>query len=290
MKPTEIVAVANQKGGVGKTTTSVNLAAGVAQLGFPVLLVDLDPQANATSSLGIPPTKGGSIYDVLLGEGRAENRILATAVERLSILPSELDLAGAEVDIARMDAYLTTLRRALQPILETNRYRFIILDCPPSLGILTMNALAAAHAVLVPMQCEYFALEGLNVIHRLVQKLRESGANSALRIEGLVMTMYDGRTNLSSDVVNEVSRHFPNEVYQTVIPRNVRLAEAPSHGKPIFLYDRYSAGAKAYLDLSREFLDRRHETYQPPPPPVRKISLFRLQRSGSSLSDELTHS
>ena len=276
---TRAIAVANQKGGVGKTTTVVNLAACLADLGQKVLVVDLDPQANATSGLGLTPSPDSSLYRVLLGEGSALDLIRPTVVESLDMIPSELDLAGAEVDIARADAYLHCFRNALEPVAASARYRFVLVDCPPSLGILTMNALTAADSMIVPMQCEYYALEGLSVISRLVSQLRESGANPCLEIEGLLMTMYDGRTNLSSDVAREVSRHFPDKIYNTVIPRNVRLSEAPSFGKPVTRYDTHSSGASAYRALAREFLDRlgagyEHDEEEPP----RRIPLFTISR------------
>jgi len=275
---TRAIAVANQKGGVGKTTTVVNLAACLADLGQRILVVDLDPQANATSGLGLTPSEGSSLYRVLLGERDAIELIQSTPIERLDMIPSELDLAGAEVDIARTDAYLHCFRNALAPVTDSGRYDFVLVDCPPSLGILTMNALTAAHSMIVPMQCEYYALEGLSVISRLVEKLRQSGANPGLEIEGLVMTMYDGRTNLSSDVATEVNRHFPDKIYNTVIPRNVRLGEAPSFGKPITRYDAQSSGASAYRSLAAEFLDRRGTVYEKKEEPPRRIPLFKISQ------------
>jgi len=253
---THVVAVAIQKGGVGKTTTVINLAASLAELGRKVLVVDLDPQTNATSGLGLTPQKGTSLYKALLGEAEVENLIQKTPFENLFIIPSELDLAGSEVYVARQDNYLHSLSRTLAPVVRHEHYDFILIDCPPALGILTMNALTAAHSILIPIQCEYYALEGLGVIARLVQQLRESGANNRLEIEGIVMTMYDGRTNLSDQVVQEVRKHFGSKVYETVIPRNVRISEAPSFGKPVIYYDRSSSGAKAYLQLADEFAKR----------------------------------
>jgi chromosome partitioning protein len=251
---TRCIALANQKGGVGKTTTAVSLAACLAELGKRTLLVDLDPQANATSALGLEKLSGGSVYKALLGGAQLADSIRPGGYENLEIIPSEVDLAVAEVDVARTENYLQRLRIALMPIRETNRYEFLLVDCPPSLGILTMNALAAVDRVLVPLQCEYFALEGLAVIMRVLQQIRDSGANPALELEGIVMTMYDGRTNLSQQVVNEVRGHFSGKVYRTIIPRTVRLGEAPSFGKPITVYDTHSQAATAYRALAAEML------------------------------------
>ncbi|MFC1452207.1 ParA family protein [Verrucomicrobiota bacterium] len=263
-RPTRTVAVANQKGGVGKTTTVINLAACLAEFGKRVLVVDLDPQANATSGFGLDRESGASLYSVLLGQGAAVDLIKPTPVEGVEIIPSEVDLAGSEVDVARMSGYLHCFRNAITPVARRNSYDFILVDCPPSLGILTMNALTAADSMIVPMQCEYYALEGLSVIHRLVDQLRSSGANTGLEIEGILMTMYDSRTNLSSQVVKEVNRHFPDRIYRTVIPRNVRLSEAPSFGQPVTMHDPSSAGARAYKLLAEEFLERRSKPAEKP--------------------------
>ena len=253
---TRVVAVANQKGGVGKTTTVINLAACLAYLNRKVLVIDLDPQANTTSGVGLPPQKDTSLYRALLGETSILTLIQNTPYQNLDIIPSELDLAGSEVYVARQENYLHCLNTALSPLLSTDYYDVIIVDCPPSLGILTMNALTAAHSILIPIQCEYYALEGLSVIARLVQQLRDSGANPVLDIEGILMTMFDGRTNLSDQVVDEVRKHFGDRVYETIIPRNVRLSEAPSFGKPVIHYDWYSTGAKAYMLFAQEFAAR----------------------------------
>ncbi|NCC53131.1 MAG: ParA family protein [Spartobacteria bacterium] len=253
---TRIIAVANQKGGVGKTTTTVNLAACLTVRKQHILLVDLDPQANATSGIGVEPREGASVYSPLLGEAALEDFIIPTEYRRLDLVPAELDLAGAEVDIARMDNYLHRLRDALRPLVESNRYDYIMLDCPPSLGIITMNAMTAADGLLIPIQCEYFALEGLSIMVRLIRQLRESGANPHLAIDGIIMTMYDGRTNLAQQVVHEVVTHFSHLVYETLIPRTVRLSEAPSYGQPIIVYDRNCTGAVAYLKLAQEFIQR----------------------------------
>ena len=253
---TRVVAVANQKGGVGKTTTVINLAACLAELKLKVLVVDLDPQANATSGLGLPKQQGTSLYEALIENGDAREAIQQTEIAGLDVIPSELDMAGSEIDVARADNYLHRLKDAMQPVIQAGHYDFVILDCPPSLGILTMNAMTAADFLLVPMQCEYYALEGLSVIHRLIDQLHESGANTKLKLMGILMTMYDSRTNLASEVVKEVNRHFSNSLYETVIPRNVRLGEAPSFGKPITEFAATSAGAEAYRRFAGEFISR----------------------------------
>lgn len=254
--PTKVIAVANQKGGVGKTTTAVNLAACLAALGRRVLLLDIDPQANATSGVGLPKTEGASSYRALLGEGTLGERILPTAFERLEVVPSEVDLCGAEIELARLENHLQRLALALQPVLDAGRHDLIVIDCAPSLGVLTLNAFAAADALLVPLQCEYYALEGISMIHRVMGQVRDSGVNARLELLGVVMTMFDGRTRLSQQVVSEVREHFGSKVFETVIPRTTRLAEAPSHGQPIIHYDKYSAGAAAYEVLAQELLER----------------------------------
>jgi chromosome partitioning protein len=253
---TRVVAVANQKGGVGKTTTVVNLAACLGEIGQNVLVVDFDPQANATSGLGVAQQQGTSLYRALLGEGCISSLVQSTKTKGVDLVPSELDLAGSEVDIARMDNYLHCFDKVLAPMIEADIYNFIVVDCPPSLGILTMNALTASQSIVVPMQCEYYALEGLSVISRLMNQLHASGANPTIEIEGILMTMFDSRTNLAAEVVTEVRKHFGDKVYSTVIPRNVRLSEAPSHGMPVIQYDGGSNGAKAYRLLAEEFLAR----------------------------------
>jgi chromosome partitioning protein len=252
----KIVAIANQKGGVGKTTTAVNLGCALAEEGLRVLLIDLDPQGNATSSFGMQELEGESLYEPLLGGVSIVEKILPTRLPRMFIVPADLDLAGAEVEIARMDNHLTRLRETLVPLRSDDTFDFVLLDCPPSLGILMTNALAAADELLTPIQCEYFALEGLVKIVRVIEQVRNSGANDHLELGGIVMTMFDGRTNLSAQVVADVRDHFGERVYETVIPRSVRLSEAPSFGKSILEYDANGTGARAYRALGAEFIKR----------------------------------
>ena len=241
---------------MGKTTTAVNLSACLAAVGQRILLFDLDPQANATSGVGIEKIEGASAYSVLLGEGSILDKIQKTAFERLEIIPSEVDLCGADIELARSENHLQRVKLALQPVVESRRFDAVIIDCPPSLGILTLNAFAAVESLLVPLQCEYYALEGISMITRILNQLRDTGVNPNLELLGVVMTMFDGRTNLSNQVVHEVRQHFTDKVFETVIPRTTRLAEAPSFGKPIIYYDKYSAGAAAYEVLTQEFIKR----------------------------------
>lgn len=254
--PTRVIAVANQKGGVGKTTTAVNLAACLAATGQRVLLFDLDPQANATSGVGLEKVEGASCYRTLLGEGALLDKVQKIAYERLEIIPSEVDLCGADLELARTENHLHRVKQALQPVVDSGRFDVIVMDCPPSLGVLTLNAFAAAESLLVPLQCEYYALEGISMITRLLNQLRDTGVNPTLELIGVVMTMFDSRTNLSHQVTGEVRQHFGEVVFETVIPRTTRLAEAPSFGKPIIHYDKYSAGAAAYELLAQDLLKR----------------------------------
>jgi chromosome partitioning protein len=254
--PTAVIAVANQKGGVGKTTTSVNLAACCAAVGKSVLLLDLDPQANATSGIGLEKTEGASAYRPLLGEGSLLEKVQPTAFDRLHAISSETDLCGAEIELSRMENHVHRLSQAIQPIRDVQRYDLVIIDCPPSLGVLTLNVFAAADWLIVPLQCEYYALEGVSMITRILNQVRENGLNTRLELLGVVMTMFDGRTKLSQQVVGEVRQYFGDIVFDTLIPRTTRLAEAPSFGKPIIYYDKYSAASAAYEVLTQEVLRR----------------------------------
>ncbi|TYP57411.1 ParA family protein [Thermosediminibacter litoriperuensis] len=247
-----IIAIANQKGGVGKTTTAVNLGACLAALGKRVLLVDIDPQGNTTSGIGVDKTGvGRSIYNVLINEESIKENIVKTGYDNLYLLPSNIQLAGAEIELVMAISREYKLKYALEEVKE--EYDFVLIDCPPSLGLLTLNALTAADTVLVPIQCEYYALEGLGQLMNTISLVKKH-LNKELDVEGVLLTMFDARTNLSIQVVEEVKKFFKDKVYRTIIPRNVRLSEAPSHGKPIIVYDSRSKGAEVYMELAREVL------------------------------------
>ncbi len=247
-----IIAIANQKGGVGKTTTAVNLAASLAMAGSKTLLVDMDPQGNASSGVGVDSRSlEKTIYDAIVGNINSAQLIESTEISNLDLLPSNQGLSGLEVELVGQQGRAFYLRKALEPLLE--RYDFVLIDSPPSLGLLTVNVLCAAASVLIPIQCEYYALEGLGQLLNVVTRVRE-GLNPGLAIEGILLTMYDRRLNLSRQVAQEAVRYFDDKVYQTVIPRNVKLSEAPSFGKPVMLYDLESPGAQSYIKLAQEVI------------------------------------
>lgn len=250
----KIISIVNQKGGVGKTTTAVNLAAAVGIAGKKVLLVDADPQGNTTSGYGINKKKiTVSTYDLLIGKATADKAVIKSEYEKVDVVPAAIDLAAAEVDLIEIDHREAQLKMALSTVRES--YDYIFIDCPPSLGLITINALNASDTVMVPIQCEYFALEGLSQLMATVRQVKRL-YNPTLEIEGIVLTMYDGRLNLTHQVVGEIKKYFANKLYKTAIPRGVRLSEAPSYGMPIQYYDKRSKGALAYNDLAKEFLKK----------------------------------
>lgn len=253
----KVIAIVNQKGGVGKTTTSVNLAATIGSFGYKTLLVDVDPQGNATSGLGVNKRDvKASTYDMIVGDVKAEDILIKTPFKCLDMLPSDMNLAGAEIELVDMKNRDSRIKNALAPLKE--KYEFIVIDCPPSLGLLTVNVLCAADSVIVPIQCEYYALEGLSQLMNTIRQVKRL-YNPLIDLEGVLLTMYDGRLNLTQQVVAEVKRFFPQKVYATVIPRNVRLSEAPSFGQPVLYYDRSSKGSLAYVDFTKEFLKKNNK-------------------------------
>lgn len=249
----KIIAVTNQKGGVGKTTTAVNLSALVSEAGKRVLIVDIDPQGNATSGLGKADTDSNTVYEVLLGDAPAKDAIVPTGYAKLDLMPTSIELAGAEIELVSAEDRESLLKRALEPL--KSDYDYIFIDCPPSLSLLTLNALTAADSVLIPIQCEYYALEGVGQLVNTIKLIRRK-LNPGLKIEGILLTMYDARTNLCAQVAQEVRNHFRDEAFDTMIPRNVRLSEAPSYGLPIHLYDARCTGSQAYRELASELIER----------------------------------
>lgn len=252
----KVVAIANQKGGVGKTTTAVNLSAALAELGRTTLLIDLDPQANASTALGLDAVSGRSIYSCMIGQASIHEKIQPSSYPFLSVITSEIDLAGCEVEIARLNNPLTILNKILEPLKNDAAYQHVIIDCPPSLGILMSNALAAAQGLVVPVQCEFFALDGISKILNLINRIKSEGLNPSIELVGVVLTMFDARTRLSQQVVNELQQHLPEKIFKSIIPRSIRLSEAPSFGKPILAYDPNGIGSQSYRMLAKEFIER----------------------------------
>lgn len=257
-KSARVIAIANQKGGVGKTTTTINLATAMAATKKQVLIIDLDPQGNASTGLGIPrDARDVNSYHVLIGEASLAETVQATEIPGLAVVPSGIDLSGAEIELVEMTRREVRLAEALQSALGA--YDYVLIDCPPSLNLLTLNALVAAHSVMVPLQCEFFALEGISHLVKTIEAVR-GGFNPGLELQGIVLTMFDKRNNLSDQVAADVREFFGDKVYKTVIPRNVRVSEAPSHGKPVLIYDMKCAGSEAYIHLASEVLKRERET------------------------------
>jgi chromosome partitioning protein len=251
----KIIVIANQKGGVGKTTTAINLAACLAVLEKKVLLIDADPQANATSGMGfdVNNMQGATIYECLIGQSDVAAAVLKTEIEGLHLVPSHIDLVGAEIEMLQLPDREQVFKNALAPVVD--QYDYIFIDCSPSLGLITVNALTAAHSIIIPVQCEYYALEGLGKLLNTV-KIVQTRLNPSLAIEGFLLTMYDARLRLANQVVEEVRRHFPDMVFQTIVQRNVKLSESPSYGKPVILYDAASIGSNNYLNLAKEVLQK----------------------------------
>lgn len=278
----KVISIINQKGGVGKTTSAINLAASLAVAERQTLLIDFDPQGNATSGLGFTPDQftGKTIYEALVGQGTLEDSIKETELPGLFIIPADQNLSGAEVELVGAIAREQKLKKLLDPLRE--RFHYILIDCPPSLGLLTINALTASDSYLVPMQCEYFSLEGLSQLVSTAS-LIQGALNPRLSLEGILLTMFDARNNLAHQVSDEVKKHFGDKLFHTVIPRNIKLSEAPSHGKPVLLYDIESKGARAYLEATKEIIERnmpKQDRVQPAPPPA---------PGPQAISPEVTH-